>query len=153
VRGSAGRNRDWAALDALARRRRRTRPHLGAAVARREASALAYRLSPRPVAEVMRPWTSSASTAEEGVEHLMAEHGDVCPGRQRTGEVSGEVGRGEHPHPGLRRGQRLGSRRARGATPTTAMRSVHAEDDEEVVRWKGEIESAAAGREARERDC
>jgi hypothetical protein len=33
------------------------------------------------------------------------------------------------------------------------MGSVHAEDDEEVVRGKGEIESAAAGREARERDC
>jgi hypothetical protein len=35
-----------------------------------------------------------------------------------------------------------------GPPPTTATRSVHAEDDEEVVRGKGEIEWAAAGREA-----
>jgi hypothetical protein len=38
--------------------------------------------------------------------------------------------------------------RPRGHPPTTATRSVHAEDDEEVVRGKEEIESAAAGREA-----
>ena len=35
-----------------------------------------------------------------------------------------------------------------GPPPTTATRSVYAEDDEQVVRGKGEIESATAGREA-----
>ena len=98
----------------------------------------------------------NGAAAEEGIEHLAAEHGDVRPGGQRAGEVGGEVGGGEHAHPGdaavnevprdgelvqhtewdgaaaglgargaaleeerpgPRRGQRLGSRRARGATP------------------------------------
>jgi hypothetical protein len=39
------------------------------------------------------------AVTEEGVEHLAAEHEDVCPMGQRAGEVGGEVGGGDHAHP------------------------------------------------------